>query len=140
MGCLEGWRRFGVLLAIVSQLNVWGAIMFESDLVTLNEADGEVALKVRRDSAEGELTVNYRILFDGTEASADFLVSSGTIDFAAGQTERTISLSPRRDGKVEGTEIFDVVLSEAQSATVLAKTTIRLMDEQVAAGRDYAFT
>src|SRR5581483_3512923 len=65
------------------------------------------------------VTVAYTTA-DGTATLADndYLATSGTLTFAAGQTTQTITVPVVADSKVEGNETFFVNLSNATGATI----------------------
>src|SRR4051812_10870921 len=142
MGFLKAdWKGLAVIgLGLAAQqLHSRAAIMFANDPFTMSEGTGAVALKITRDDAAAALSVAYRIIFNGAEATADFTSTSGRVDFAADQTEATVDLAPRRDGLVEGTELFELELSNPSTAAPVGVCAIRLLDEQVPVGRDYSF-
>ena len=72
--------------------------------VTLSAAYDQ-AVTVRYATGDGSATV----------AGGDYVATSGTLTFAAGQTTRTFTVTIRGDKKREADEYFDVVLSGASS-------------------------
>jgi hypothetical protein len=73
-------------------------------------------------AAAGPVTVNYATA-DGTgTAGTDYLATSGTLTFAAGQTTKTITVTVNGDTAVEPTETFSVTLSTPSAATIAKAT------------------
>ncbi|MEJ7639528.1 MAG: Calx-beta domain-containing protein [Singulisphaera sp.] len=66
------------------------------------------------------VTVNYAT-GDGTAtvAGGDYVATSGTLTFAAGQTTRTFTVTIKGDKKKEADEYFSVVLSGASSNAMI---------------------
>ena len=84
---------------------------------TVNEADGTVELKVTidKDFAGSSISVDYQTVDQSAEADSDFLPQSGTITFEEGEREKTITIQIIDSDNVEGTETFQVLLSNVQS-------------------------
>jgi hypothetical protein len=75
-------------------------------------------------ASESAVTVNYNTA-DGTAvAASDYVVSSGTLTFAPGQTSRTILVQTIDDAISEFNETFSVVLSNPQGAVITDGTGI----------------
>jgi aryl-phospho-beta-D-glucosidase BglC (GH1 family) len=69
-------------------------------------------------AAPGPVRVRYATA-DGTAvAGRDYVASSGTLDFAAGETARTVTVSLLGDAVAEGEEGFALVLSAPEGATL----------------------
>jgi hypothetical protein len=89
-----------------------------------NAGGGTLSFTVTRTGdASGESAVTYKIQPSGAHGvdATDFvggLPPSGTIVFAAGEREKTVTLQLRGDLLVEQDETFDVVLSDALNGTV----------------------
>ncbi len=64
------------------------------------------------------VTVSYRTVDGTAEAGTDYRAASGTLQFDAGTTTRTLSVETLTDERVEGDERFTVKLSNAVRATV----------------------
>lgn len=83
--------------------------------------------------ATGTVTVNFRTVA-GDAGAADFVGSSGSVTFAAGQQTKTISIPIVADNVHEGTEHFTVVLSNASGATLSRATgTATIVDDDAVA-------
>lgn len=75
-------------------------------------------------AATGPVTVNFATA-DGTAvAGADYVAQSGTLTFAAGETQKTIQVATIGDAVSEANESFSLVLSGASGATITDATGI----------------
>lgn len=84
--------------------------------VTLSQASA-IATSVNFSTGDGSATV----------ADADYVAASGTLNFAAGEVAKTISVTLNGDVKVEADETFSVSLSSAVNATLLDSTAVGLI-------------
>ncbi|WP_310491878.1 Calx-beta domain-containing protein [Dechloromonas sp.] len=94
---------------------------FSINDITVNEAAGTATFTVSLSAASGQATsVNWG-LSNGTALSgSDYTMGSGTLNFAAGITSQTITVSILNDTPrvYEGSETFNVNLSAAVNATI----------------------
>ena len=75
-------------------------------------------------AAAGPVTVNFTTA-DGTAvAGSDYVAQSGTLTFAAGETQKTIQVVLIGDAVSEANEGFSLVLSSASGATIVDATGI----------------
>lgn len=75
-------------------------------------------------AATGPVTVRFATA-DGTAvAGSDYVAQSGTLTFAAGETQKTIQIATIGDAIVEADESFSLVLSSASGATIADATGI----------------
>ena len=79
---------------------------------TVGEGDGHVDVTVNRTgNTTGAATVNYTTT-DGTATQkGDYTLSIGTLEFAAGETTKTVRIFITDDAHVEGSENFTFALS-----------------------------
>jgi len=83
--------------------------------------------------ATGTVTVNFHTVV-GEAGAADFIGSSGSVTFAAGEQTKTISIPIVGDDLDEANEHFTVVLSNASGATLARATGIAtIIDDDDAA-------
>ncbi|WP_439611843.1 Calx-beta domain-containing protein, partial [Reyranella sp.] len=69
-------------------------------------------------AATGPITVAYSTA-DGTAASgSDYVATSGSLTFAAGETSKTLQVTVNGDTAAEGNEAFTVRLANAAGATI----------------------
>jgi Ca2+-binding RTX toxin-like protein len=86
---------------------------------SVNEADGTITFTVTR---SGDLTqassVNYSTADGTATAGSDYTAATGSVDFAAGETTKTIVVAITNDSAVEANEMFDVNLSRGTNALI----------------------
>lgn len=81
--------------------------------------------------------VNYATIDGTASARSDYTPAFGSLDFAAGETSKTVTILISEDSRVEGTETFSVVLSNAgaPSTDVVASadstTVISITDDAI---------
>ena len=97
-----------------------GIIEFDVASRTVNETDGTVTLVVtRHDGSSGAVAVDYTTR-DGTAiAGQDFTGTSGRLQFAAGETSKTIVVGLRTDALSESNETFTVDLTGVSGGATL---------------------
>ncbi|TFH70252.1 hypothetical protein E3V39_15360, partial [Gammaproteobacteria bacterium LSUCC0112] len=87
--------------------------------VTVNEAAGTVTFTVTRNGATGAAaTVDYATSNGSAAAGTDYTAANGTVSFAAGETTKTITINISNDDVFEGSETFNVTLSNATGASI----------------------
>ncbi|MGH7783711.1 MAG: Calx-beta domain-containing protein, partial [Candidatus Binatia bacterium] len=103
-----------------------GVIQFSSPTYSVGESGGQVTITaIRVGGGDGPIGVNYSTS-NGTaigstscDGTADFINSSGTINFADGDTvDKTFDVPICEDTVVEGDQNFAVILSSGPFATV----------------------
>lgn len=72
--------------------------------VTLSEASGQT------------ITVDYATADDSAIAEQDYIAANGTLEFAPGETEKTIAVQVLGDNDIEEDKLFDVRLSNSSNA------------------------
>ncbi|MGI9211468.1 MAG: Calx-beta domain-containing protein, partial [Methylococcaceae bacterium] len=92
-----------------------------------NDNSGLASLSVSLSVASSQtVTVNYATQ-DGTAlADSDYTATRGVLTFAAGETQKTVSIPILGDTQVESQESFNLVLSDPVNAS-LARTTATLV-------------
>ena len=89
------------------------------DDVSVNEAAGTATFTVTLSAASGQaVSVNYATANGTATAGQDYTATSGTLNFAAGQTTQTITVAITNDLVFEGTETFSVNLTAPVNATI----------------------
>ncbi len=84
---------------------------FSTNAVTASESAASVALTVTRaGGVVGPATVHYAATNGTASVGSDFKALNGTLNFAAGETSKTISLQPINDTVVESDETLTVTL------------------------------
>ena len=107
-----------------------------SDLV-VDEADGTANFVITLDRPSASVvSMNYATQ-DGTAlAGSDYVAASGTLNFASGETAKTVKVQLINDTLPEGAEAFGLKLSNVAGATALnpvGTAVIAANDEPVAA-------
>ena len=102
---------------------------------TVDEDAGSVQLTVELSAAHSD-TVGVRwATSDGTAvAGSDYTAADGTLSFAAGERQKTISVAITDDSLDEGSETFTVTLSDASNAELGAArmSTVTINDDDTA--------
>ncbi len=70
------------------------------------------------EAATGDVTVDYATADYSAAAGEDYTAASGTLTFAAGETEKTVSVALLHDGSVDDGETFTLTLSNPSGATI----------------------
>lgn len=136
-------RCAGVLLLLNVSLS-FGEILFQGQesFVVGHEGNGEVQMSVsRRGDLSARASVEFNVTFNGILATDDFLKTSGTIQFEPAATNALFSLPIRRDGLVEGMELFQVTLSNPLGDTLTRpqKASLLLYDAEKPVTTDPSF-
>jgi len=109
-----------------------GSLAFASDSNRVGEEQGRINLTVERSGGSyGSVSVDYTTRSDTAKADKDYLSTSGTLNFADGETRQTITVEIRDDANVELNERFTLELSNAQGATLgsVATTEVTIKDD-----------
>ena len=100
-------------------------VSFLTTASSVTESSGSVTLTVRRAGyTASAVSVNYRTI-EGL--SADYTAVSGTLNFAAGETEKTFAISIVNDTETEGDETFQVSLSSPSPGSVLGAFSVHVV-------------
>src|SRR5262249_42899330 len=108
-------------------------ISFDGVCHSAVETDGARTVEVVREGNTAEpATVRYSTV-DGTAAAgSDYVAAAGTLEFAAGETTKSISLTLIDDALDEGDVTFQVRLDDAAGAVIVgpATTGVRIVDDE----------
>ncbi len=109
--------------------------------VAVAETTPSVTLTVRRyGPTRGAASVDYTAVPVTAGEGTDFLAAAGTISFGANQTTKTLSIPLVDDGDLEGSEVFNVVLSNPSAGGFLgpqSSITVEIVDNETAAREVY---
>jgi hypothetical protein len=116
-----------------------GTLALSSSTYTVGEAAGTVTITVNRTSGtDGAVAVNYS-LADGTATggaacggAVDYVNTGGTVNFAAGQSSQTFTVTICNDATVEPSETFTVTLSGATGGATVgtpSSATVTITDD-----------
>jgi hypothetical protein len=89
-----------------------------SATVTVNRSDATVPASVNYATADTSGANACGTVTGAASSRCDYIATSGTLDFAAGEGSKTISIPLWSDSYIEGAETFTVVLSNASGANV----------------------
>jgi hypothetical protein len=104
-------------------------IQFSSSTSSVTEGPVSTTVTVTRSDATVPASVNYATadtsgangcgtVTGAASSRCDYIATSGTLDFAVGESSKTISIPLWSDSYLEGAETFTVVLSNASGANV----------------------
>ncbi|QZP09151.1 Calx-beta domain-containing protein [Caenibius sp. WL] len=104
------------------------------DSVSATEGGSLVFTVTRSGNTATAVSVNYASASGTATSGTDFTAVSGTLNFAANETTKTITVATTDDTSVEGTETFTVTLSgaSANAAITTASGTGTINDNDVA--------
>ncbi|MDA8982545.1 cadherin domain-containing protein, partial [Gammaproteobacteria bacterium] len=92
--------------------------------LTVSEGDGSIGVLISLDNpSDKDITISYQTISD-TATESDFFASSGFITFEAGEVEKVIPLFITEDDIFEGTEAFNLEISNAQNAVITKASSI----------------
>ena len=88
---------------------------------TGNESDDTLDFVVTLEPASTDtVTVGYATRDDGATGGEDFVAQTGQLTFTASETSKTVAVTLVEDDLAEGTETFEVVLSDPENAHLAA--------------------
>ncbi len=121
--CASAVRLFILFLVAVSPgafaVIPTGTVQFITDVYGRNENAGDAALTViRNGDTNTGCSVNWSVTGGSAAAINDYSPTSGTLNFAAGETFKNISLIIVDDALVESNETVNLTLSGAVNATI----------------------
>src|SRR5439155_14225041 len=130
------------LLAFTMPLQAASTIQFTSAVYNVAENAGTVALSVRRtDDVATVVQADYASA-DGTAiAGRKYVAVAGKLGFAAGETNKLIVVSILNESFVEGTQTFQVILSNPAAGAALGlvtNATVRIADNDTGLQFEFA--
>ena len=113
-----------------------GTLQLSASSSTVNENQGTATVTVNRTGgSDGAVTVHYATSNGTATAGSDYTATSGTLTFAAGETQKTFTVPITDDTAVEGNETFNVTLSSPTGGAALGSptsSTITIVDNDTA--------
>ncbi len=107
------------IFAATAPFTVPNQFRFTSWETSASESAGPAVIKVLRTGpATGAASVNYSVQNASAQAGTDFTATSGTLNFAAGQTSQTFSVPLKPGDHFAGTLSANLVLSNPQGGTL----------------------
>ena len=110
---------------LTSSTSIAGSVAINDISITEGDSGTKVlTFTVTRSGGTAAFNVNYATA-DGTATTADgdYVASSGTLQFADGETSKTISIVINGDTKIEVDETFNVTLSGATDGATISDDT-----------------
>src|SRR5439155_93069 len=106
-------------------------IGFTTSAVTVSETNGTLTLTVVRAGATNTaVSVNFATTNGTAAAGSDYTATNGTFSFAAGETTNTLSIDILDNLNQEGTETFQVRLSNASNTSLgVGTSTVTITDD-----------
>jgi ribosomal protein L35AE/L33A len=112
-----------------------GQFQFSSATYNVNENGGTVTITVTRTGGSaGAVSVNYATANGTATEGADYANTSGTLNFADGETSKSFTVTVTNDTLVEGNEAFTVTLSTPSGGATLGNpttSTVTINDDDV---------
>jgi glucose/arabinose dehydrogenase len=142
-----GWQSSSQARQIIPTGQLFGgggAGVFEVDVtgVSVSEGAGTATVIVNRvNGSSGAATVDYVTNESTALRDVDFSYRAGTLNFADGETRKTVVIPILNDTIVEGTESFGVAILGATGAALGTKRTVsvNILDDD-AATSDFSFS
>ncbi len=110
-----------------------GAVQFSATSYTVDEAAGTVTITVTRTGGDAAgVTVQYATSNGTATAGSDYTNSTGTLTFAAGETQKTFTVPILVDAVLEQEETFTLTLSAPGGGTLgtPSTATVRITEIQ----------
>ncbi|MBP2296408.1 cellulase family glycosylhydrolase [Azospirillum rugosum] len=104
-----------------NKYNAIKAGLFSGSSSTPNTADAVFTVKLSQAYSQ-TVTVDYATADGTAKAGSDYTATSGKLTFAAGETSKTVTVKVLSDSVTEGSETFNLKLSNATQATIADAT------------------
>ena len=137
------WVIYSVTTAVTDDDYVLPEVSVADGIASEDAGTIEFAVSLDRSNNEEASSVDWATQEDGTTDTAtsgiDFTAASGTLNFAIGETEKTVTVTLLDDDMDENHENFNVVLSNPQNVTLGdATATGTILDEELASAVIFA--
>ena len=101
-----------------------GTLQFSSSTYNVGEADGSAVITVTRNGGSaGATSVNFQATFGSATAGSDFTTTTGTLNFADGETSKTFAVPILNDSLDESNETVSVFLNTVVGSAVFGSPT-----------------
>ena len=99
------------------------SIEFEQASYSVNEGEHYQQIMVTRSGdVSATASVSYATQDSTAQQHSDYIIALGSLQFAPGETRKTLTLLVTEDSYVEGSETFSLVLSDARGAVLGAQS------------------
>lgn len=104
-----------------TRINDTPCVQLSADTFMVNEGAGHIDVTVNRTgNTTAAATISYATSDGSATQKSDYTVALGTIDFAAGEATKTITIFITDDTFVEGDETFNLTLSDPSTGNLTA--------------------
>jgi hypothetical protein len=113
-----------------------GIFAFAVPTTSVNEDAGVIQVVVQRSGGTGSpMSVAYSPSSGTATAGSDFVLADGVLNFAAGETEKSIAVAIGNDPDIELTEAFTITLANPVGGAVLGATSMHTVSIDSEDGR-----
>jgi hypothetical protein len=132
------------LLSIVDNDNPLPSVQFDTDNYSVAEGGDHATLTVTLShAADADVTVDYDTgdVSDTASAGSDYTAASDSLDFAPGETSKTIDIPITQDSSLEGDETFTVTLSNISTNAAAGApnpATVTILDDDSTGTLDFS--
>jgi len=111
-------------------------VSFSAAAASASESDGKVRLTVTRSDPAGAASVDYATADATASERTDYTTARGTLEFAAGESTKTLDILITDDAFAEPPRTFTVALGNATNLTVVSPGTVAVTigDNDAASG------
>lgn len=96
-----------------------GEISFSQSATSVQESAGELTLTlVRSNGSFGDIDINFQATDGSASGASDYTLAGGSITFADGEVEKTITVNINDDSTEEANETFTVSISAQDSSVI----------------------
>jgi parallel beta-helix repeat protein len=119
-GAALGAQSTAVLTIADDETAQPGVLQFSGATYNVNENGGSVTITVTRTGGSNvAVAVNYATSNGTATAGSDYTATSGTLNFAAGETSKTFTVAVTNDSTVEANETLNLTLSSPTGGATL---------------------
>ncbi len=134
-GATLGAQSTSTLYIFDNEVKMAGSIQFANSAESVSESAGAFGIKLTRaGGSNGKVTAKYLLTQWTATPGVDFTTLAGTVEFADGETEKTIDTSVIDDLIYEGDEYFTLKITEVISGSigVQSETKVTIVDNDPA--------
>ena len=136
-GAVLGTNRAVTLTITDNDTAAPGTLEFANATESVSEGTASKVLTVNRTGgSNGAVSVAYSVTGGTATAGVDYILSAGVLNFADGETSKTITVNISEDEEIEGNETIIVTLGTTTGGAVLGinrAVTLTITDSQTAA-------
>lgn len=122
----EGWGLDNVRVEVLDASA--GLLEAAASTLLVNESAGSAVVQINRPGGSaGTVSVNYQMVNGTALAGSDYTAQSGTLTFAAGETNQTITIPILNNTLAEPTEEFRLTLTNPTGGAVLGREAVTIM-------------